>query len=722
MIPKSKLFLSLCAVFILQPVLQSEEIAAEALRFKTLNAVRTETAPIIDGNIDDEVWKKIEPINDFVQFEPYNLDKPTVKTEVRLLYDDNYLYVAFENYDPNPSSIMTRMNRRDDYMSISSSTDWVGFGFDSNDDDLTGNWFMLTAAGVQLDVAVNETGGFRNMYDISWNAVWDGKTSIHSDGWSAEIRIPFNVFQFSNEKSQLWGGTFQRGYFANQEEIQWPGRSKGARGVVPHYGIITGIADIPQPNSLELVPYVLAGQTQSDNKIQESNLGLDLRYNITSSATLNMTFNPDFGQVEADPSVLNLSAFETRLDEKRPFFVQGANFFNSWLNMFNSRRIGRRPSFIEPSTGDIIDRPDETTILSAAKILGETSSGVKYGVINALTNEEFGTREYDFDGETKREKFLVEPFAYYFVGRATKPIINELSTIGFMATDLKRSGFNNIARSFKGDWLVNLLDNKLVFTGEVGTTINDAETGFGGRYRVSYRNPVLWEFVTWGGFLDDKWNVSAMGFQQKNNNWYSGARLSLRRDQPKGVFLNQNLNFRLWISGLHNGLLTRNNFEIESENRFTNYWRLGLQVELNPQTYVDDDIYRDSRAVIIKDEAWQEYNIWFSTDSRKNYIIRPWYKVNKGNGISNIKRDDQIEYGIELTLKPTDFINFSINSSIENRSGFMQWVDIIENSNGKFEDSDGRYDIIYAKTKREQINTRLRMNIAFNPKMTFEAF
>ena len=138
MIPKSKLFLSLCAVFILQPVLQSEEIAAEALRFKTLNAVRTETAPIIDGNIDDEVWKKIEPINDFVQFEPYNLDKPTVKTEVRLLYDDNYLYVAFENYDPNPSSIMTRMNRRDDYMSISSSTDWVGFGFDSNDDDLTG--------------------------------------------------------------------------------------------------------------------------------------------------------------------------------------------------------------------------------------------------------------------------------------------------------------------------------------------------------------------------------------------------------------------------------------------------------------------------------------------------------------------------------------------------------------------------------------------------------
>ena len=149
-----------------------------------------------------------------------------------------------------------------------------------------------------------------------------------------------------------------------------------------------------------------------------------------------------------------------------------------------------------------------------------------------------------------------------------------------------------------------------------------------------------------------------MGFQQKNNNWYSGARLSLRRDQPRGAFLNQELNFRQWISGLHNGLITRNNFEIESENRFTNYWRFGFQIQLNPQTYVDDDIYRDSRAVIIKDEAWQEYNIWFSTDSRKKYVIRPWYKINKGDGIDNIYRDDQIEYGIDLTLSPLIILIF----------------------------------------------------------------
>ena len=700
----------------------ASEVKAETLKFKSLKASRTNEAPTIDGKIDDEVWSKAEPLDDFIQFEPYNLSPASVKTEVRVLYDDNNIYIAFENFDPDPTSIMTRMNRRDDYEQIDKNTDWVGFGFDSNNDDLTGNWFMLTAAGVQLDVSINETRGFRSAYDISWNAVWDGETSIHSKGWSAEIRIPFNVFKFSKDSDQLWGGTFQRGYFAKQEQIQWPGRSKGARGTVPHYGQIVGIKNIPQPKNLELVPYFLAGKTQASEVSQETNLGLDLRYNINSSTTLNMAFNPDFGQVEADPSVLNLSAFETRLDEKRPFFVQGANFFSSWMRVFNSRRIGQRPGYIKPESGSIVDRPNETTILSAAKILGETSSGIKYGIINAVTNEEYASLEYEKDGKTERKDFLIEPYSNYFVGRVTKPFINELSAIGFMATDLKRNGYNDIATSIKGDWLINLFDNKFSFTGEYGSTINDDNNGFGGRYRISYRNPVMWELATWGGFYDDKWNVGAMGFQQKNNNWYTGARLSLRTDQPKGVFLNQNLDLRQWISGRHNGLITRNNFEIENDNQITNFWRFGFQIQLNPETYVDDDIYRDSRAVLIKDEAWQEYNIWFSTDSRKKYVIRPWYKINKGDGIDNTSRDDQIEYGVNLMLKPTNSISFSINTSFENRTGFMQWVDIVDNENGKFEDANGRYDIIYAKTKREQINTRLRLNITFNPKMTFEAF
>ena len=169
-------------------------------------------------------------------------------------------------------------------------------------------------------------------------------------------------------------------------------------------------------------------------------------------------------------------------------------------------------------------------------------------------------------------------------------------------------------------------------------------------------------------------------------------------------------------------MITRNNLEIDFENKFTNYWNFGMQVEINPVSYVDVDIYRDSRAFIIKDEAWRGWNIWFSTDQRKKYIIRPFYKINVGDGIDNNSRGDQTELGVRLTLKPTNNISFSINSSIENRPGFMQWVDVVDGSDGKFSDSNGRYDIVYAKTKRSQTNTKLRMNIAFNSRMTFEAF
>ena len=701
----------------------SKKIDPSKLKLKVMTAVRTNTPPEIDGLLDDIVWADAVVLDDFIQFEPYNLAPASVRTEFRLLYDDDYLYLAFKNFDPDPSKIMTRMSRRDDFEGIEKNADWIGIGIDSNDDDRTGNWFVLSAGGVQTDVSINEGGSRdRDKFDMSWNAVWDGKTSINSEGWTAEIRIPFNVFQFTKDEVQNWGATFQRGYYSKQEEIHWPGRAKGVRGYVPHFGAIEGIKSIPQPKNIEIVPYLLAGKTKSDKTEDVTNIGVDARYNLNSSSTLNMTFNPDFGQVEADPSVLNLSAFETRLQEKRPFFVQGASFFKSWLNLFNSRRIGARPGFFEPKSGSIVDQPNETTILGAAKIIGETTSGIRYGIINAVTNREYGTREYEEGGITKKDKFLIEPYTNYFVSRFTKPVINDLSTVGLMITDLKRQGYSAVASSVNGDWQINLMDNKFSFEGQFASTINETSNGYGGRFRLGYRHPVLWDIATWGGYSDKNWDVGAMGYQQNNDNWFSGGRVSLRRDQPKGIFLNQNFDVRLWLAGLNNGLITRNNLEIRQEIEFINYWNFGLEIELNPETYEDDDTYRDSRAVLIKDEAWQSLNTWVSTDRRKFYVIRSWFEINKGSGIATHSRDSQTELGLKLLLKPSNNINFSIKTSIENRPGFMQWVDIVDDSNGQFEDSNGKYNIVYAKTKRDQINSELRLNIAVSPAMTFEAF
>jgi len=683
------------------------------LRLKVATAQRTSAPPVIDGILDDSVWNKAIVLNQLVQHEPFNLHAPSVETKIRILYDDNYLYVAFDNIDPNPENISARIGRRDDWNSIENNSDWIGIGIDSNNDDKTGYWFTLSAAEVQLDASISEGKGWGG-FDITWNAVWEGKTSLHSYGWSAEIKIPFNVFQFSKNNIQTWGASFQRGYFDKQEEIHWPGRSLGVSGHIPYFGILEGIKGIPQQKNFEFVPYVLSGQTNSDSKENIANIGLDTRSNISSTSTLNMTFNPDFGQVQADPSVLNLSAFETRLKERRPFFVQGANFFTSHLNLFNSRRIGKRPNYYSPDSGNIIERPNETTILGAAKILGETSSGMRYGVINAITDKEFGIREYEVDGISKKEDFLIEPYTNYFVGRLEKPIINQYSTIGFLATDLRRQNEENTAQSVNVDWLLTLMDNKLSFQGQAASTINYDNTGFASRFRLSYKDPDWWEIMTWGGFRDKNFDVSEMGYQEKNNNWYSGFRGSIRRDKPNAMFLRQSLELKLNLGGRRkdnrgDALITRKNIEIEQDNTLLNYWSFGWDIRVNAETYEDDDIYRDSRAVIIKDEAWQSFNFKIRTDRRKRIILEPTFNISKG-AIRGVGR----EYGIGLMLKPTDNINFSVRTSKEDRPGSMQWVGVIEDKNG--------VNIIYSNIERKQTNTEVRLNIAFSPKMTFEAY
>ncbi|SVC20316.1 uncharacterized protein METZ01_LOCUS273170, partial [marine metagenome] len=374
------------------------------LKYKVTTAARVSVPPLIDGYIDDSSWDAATVVNEFYQFEPFNLEAPSVQTDVRVLFDDKYLYISFYNHDTGPENIMGRLARRDDWETgFGFNGDWVGVGIDANNDDKTGYWFALNAAEVQLDVTI--AGDGHDAYDGTWNAVWEGKVAMHEDGWSAEIKIPFSVFQYPRGEIQEWGVQFGRGYYGMQEEMFWPGRPKGVRGIVPHYGILKGLQNIPQPKNLELNPYLLQGQTETEDLKKSSNFGLDARYNINSITNLNMTFNPDFGQVEADPSILNLSAFETRLNERRPFFVQGANFYKSRLNLFNSRRIGQRPGFYNPESGSIINRPEATTILGAAKIMGETASGVRFGIIEAVTDQEYGTREFEMEGSTKQEQF-----------------------------------------------------------------------------------------------------------------------------------------------------------------------------------------------------------------------------------------------------------------------------------------------------------------------------
>ncbi|MBC8346075.1 MAG: carbohydrate binding family 9 domain-containing protein [Candidatus Marinimicrobia bacterium] len=684
-----------------------EEIDETQLRFKVSMATRTESPPIIDGVINDDVWKNAELINDFIQFEPFNLAAPSTQTETRVLYDDDFLYVAFNNFDPDPETIMARVARRDDWQSgFGFNSDWVGIGIDSRNDDKNGYWFAVNAAEVQIDVVISGDG--RNAFDNTWDAVWDSKVFHHEKGWSVEFRIPFNIFQFSKEQIQEWGASFQRGYYRTQEEMQWPGRGIGVRGYVPHYGILRGIENIPQPKQLELMPYVLGGETRNGTVERTRNFGLDAQYTLSSNSTMNLTFNPDFGQVEADPSVLNLSAFETRLDERRPFFVESAAFFKSRINLFHSRRIGQRPNYFSPDKGSITERPDNTTILGAAKILGETSAGIRYGLINAVTNEEYGTWEYDEGGQLKREKFLIEPYTNYFIGRVELPVINDISTIGFMATDLRRQN-GNASNAFNLDWRLKFQDNKLHFAGQVAHTRSIDKPGNAGRFSVSYRHPVWWDGFIWGGIFDRNFDVNDMGFMRRNNNWDMGIRGNIRRDVPKGIFLKQSLSMRASLMGTGDGLITRKEIDISQENTFMNYWGIGWGVEIRPEVFEDDDLFRDSRAMVYKDEAVQEYEINISTDRRKRIIISPNVKYTHGK-----VRGWGHSYNLMLMIRPTDYINFSVATHNGDHPSSMQWVGIEEDS--------VRTHIIYATTEQKMQNINFRLNWAFSPTMTFEAF
>ena len=383
--------IALFFVSILFESVYAQEIDPDQLRLKEIYAARVQTPPVLDGLLDDEVWKNVVPESDFLQWRPYNLKPPAEKTEVRLVYDDNYIYVGVNCLTSKPEKIVGRLGRRDSWQeSFGEKSDWVVVAFDSNNDDRTGHHFFVNTVGSRLDVALS--GGGKGGFDSSWDAVWDFKSALHENGWSIEYRFPFSIFSFEANSNQDWGFFVARHIQYKQEETQWPCVPFGVEGFVPYYGVLKGISDIPSPKKIEALPYLLSGNT---DKVNTSSVGIDLKYGFSARSSLNLTFNPDFGQVETDPSVLNLTAFETQFQEKRKFFIEGNNFFKNIYELFYSRRIGKVPGLLTPDDGEIISKPNVTTILGAGKLLGETKKGTKFGIIEAVTDEEYGGWDHE---------------------------------------------------------------------------------------------------------------------------------------------------------------------------------------------------------------------------------------------------------------------------------------------------------------------------------------
>ncbi|HVA57061.1 MAG TPA: DUF5916 domain-containing protein [Gemmatimonadaceae bacterium] len=396
-------------------------------------AVRAMAPPVIDGNDDDEVWRTAPPITAFTEWNPTEGKTPRFRTEAKVAYDAANLYVFVRAYDPHPDSIIRILERRDTF----TPSDMIWLFVDSYHDRRTGYEFGVNAAGVKIDQAIYDDG----QEDGAWDAVWDVATRIDSLGWTAEFRIPLSQLRYSTDAAHTFGFTIDRDIYRYAERVSWPLFRQSKAGLVSQFGTLSGLDHLEAPRQLEALPYLV---TKNESVIRHNafgdrsamTVGGDLKYRVASNLTLDATINPDFGQVEADPAVLNLSAYESFFDEHRPFFVAGRGLFQFDVNcsdvncdnegLYYSRRIGRTPE-LAATYGDTVPL-EPTTILGAGKLLGRFPGGLTLGVLDATTQRASGPADTTF-----------EPLTNFAVARVTQDLRHGNSTIGAILTAVNRN-------------------------------------------------------------------------------------------------------------------------------------------------------------------------------------------------------------------------------------------------------------------------------------------
>ena len=422
------------------------ERPADAPPACTLTAFRLMTAdqrPYVDGRLDDAAWQLATAAHEFRQFAPDPGMAGTERTEARILYDGEAIYVGMRMYDRNPEEIRAQFVRRDDHQAAS---DWAHVYLDSYHDRRTAFHFATTPTGTRVDILHNED----SREDVAWDAVWEVETSIDAEGWTAEFRIPLSQLRFGATGDMTWGVNFMRQIARRSESAHWAEIPPESGRLVSLFGDLDGLTELEAPGRLEMLPYSVARlrreTVDTDNPFRDGSdvwgsMGLDLKYGMTSRFTLTATVNPDFGQVDADPSKVNLGTNENRYPEKRPFFLEGAEIFNFRLppegSALYSRRIGRPPQLrASPPPDGFVNAPETVRIAGALKLSGKTSSGWSIGILNAVTNRE-EARVAGPDGSLTESP--VEPLTNYSAARISRDFREGRSGLGAIGTLTLRS-------------------------------------------------------------------------------------------------------------------------------------------------------------------------------------------------------------------------------------------------------------------------------------------
>ncbi len=712
--------------------------------------IRSAAPPRIDGRLDDAVWAQAEAAGGFRQVEPNDGADPSEPTEVRIAYDDGAIYVAARMFDRDPAGVRTQLSRRDSY----TSADRFTVTFDSYHDHRTGFSFSVNASGVKQDaIWANDQGGG----DAGWDPVWEVATQRDSLGWTAEFRIPFSQLRYPAAPVQAWGVNFSRWIQRRGEFSQYSWRPQTASGNASYFGHLVGLDNLPQPRRLELLPYATARQERfpsagpldpfNDGSREFASAGLDLKYGLTSNLTVDATFNPDFGQVEADPAFVNLSAFEQFFSERRPFFVEGSQIFQFGGNQqfFYSRRIGRSPQGFASHSG-FVDQPDASTILGATKITGRTAGGWSVGLLEALTAREYAT--VDSSGARFRDE--VEPLTNYGTFRAKRDFRGGASTIGLIATsvvrDLPQDGRLDFLRSsaWAGgfDFTHRFARNRWSLSGSLGLStilgdtlaIQRAQRSSARYYQRPDADHVEYDATrtslsgitgslglsriqgSWTGGVSTSWTtpgfeINDAGFQSSADRLRVSGNLNRRWTRPGRVFQFANTGISggaTWNFGLDNVGLSASWF---AYGQFKSFWSVNANLFANARTRSDGLTRGGPLGVGV---AGYGAFLGVGTDYRK-----PWQVFIGGNASDNQLHAYFVNTFVDFTWRPATNVSLSFAPSwfrgVTRQQPLMNLPDTLNPAMyGR------RY--VFGEILQQSVDATMRVNFTVSPTLSLQLY
>jgi len=666
-----------------------------------------ESAPRIDGRLDEEAWQTAQAIDDMVQNDPNNMQPPTERTVVKVLYDDRSVYVGVSNYMRDPSKITTALGRRDTFP----RSDSIKITFDPRHDHLTAFTFDSNPYGVQGDMTWYDDTRSSTDYD----AVWEVRTQITQEGWTAEFRIPFSQLRFTITPGEavVWGFNIRRDIVYNAEMIRWVATPRGAQGFVSRFGHLTFAKPPAPPRRLELQPFMLARQEHvtASGSGQDLSGGLDFRMGLGTATTLSASVNPDFGQVEQDPAVLNLSVFETFFPEKRPFFIEDSRILvpnYQSMPMFYSRRIGQRPGRIAiPDGEEVIEKPEATTILGAAKVTGK-SHGWTYGGLSTLTDREYAVVRTADGGEAER---LIEPYSSYHVARVQKDVLGGSSNVGGLFTGVLRDkDFDAYTGSM--DYSLRWNQNKYTWNGQWAGTrsaINsEMQNGFGGVTNFNYNSKHLNAFSHYD-YFNSTFKNNDLGFLfGRNNKTQVSGGVNIGNPDPGKVFRAINLNTSYFTQYNGDWLPLDKSYFIGGDGQFLNYWNFFIGTGHFWQTF--DDLDTRGGPPIVKPAGWF-VDSFVGTDSRKRFRLSADAHFS-GNTEGGFNRT----YNINFNYQPRPQVQMTISTGITDGHDVAQWI---QNEDVTGDDAT---DYIYGELNRNVVNVTARGTYAFTRDMTLEVY